>query len=210
MTSRTRFTGLALLLITLLVPTLATGQRSASHASISSEKIFEAIGAQPGATICEVGAGDGTLTLAAARLAGPTGRVYTNELGERRVQTLQTAVTGSGMTNVTVVAGEAARTNFPDGACDALFLRDVYHHFTDPASMNASMLAALKPGGRAAVIDFTPPNDEAPCPEDRGRDGMHGVKAATVARELKEAGFQPIGDELPPDRWFMVVVSKPR
>jgi SAM-dependent methyltransferase len=32
----------------------------------------------------------------------------------------------------------------------------VYHHLTDPAATNASLLRALRPGGLLAVIDIPP------------------------------------------------------
>jgi hypothetical protein len=87
-------------------------------------------------------------------------------------------------------------------------MRDVYHHFTDPASMNASILLSLKPGARVAIVDFTPPGDEAACPADRSRDGMHGVSAETIVRELRTAGFELAEVSAKGVRWFLVVASK--
>lgn len=195
------------LLVTLFIPALVTAQQSGS--SIATERILEAIGVREGATICEIGAGDGALSIAAARLVGPGGRVYTTELGEERVETLRQKVAASGFSQITVIAGDAAKSNFPDAACDGLFMRNVYHHFADPGPMNASIAAALEPGGRAAVVDFTPPNKEAKRPGDRSKDGMHGVSPESVSRELRAAGFDPVSSELGERRWFMVVVVKP-
>jgi ArsR family transcriptional regulator len=108
------------------------------------------------------------------------------------------------------VAGDPAKTNFPDAGCDGIFMRDVYHHLTDPASLNLSISAALKPGGRIAVVDFSPPGKEAPSPAGRAGDGRHGVLPETVSRELRHAGFEPVNLDLPGQRWFMVVLSKPK
>jgi ubiquinone/menaquinone biosynthesis C-methylase UbiE len=203
-----RSTRLYLLFITLLVPGIAAAWQSGS--SIATEKIFEAIGVKEGTTICEMGAGDGELTIAAARAVGATGRVYTSELGEDRVKALREKVGASSLAQITVVAGDPVKTNFPDAICDALFMRNVYHHFSDPAKIDASIAAALKPGGRVAVVDFTPPEKEAERPEDRGKDGMHGVTPATVLRELKAAGLEPVSSETGAQRWFMVVGTKPK
>lgn len=192
---------------TLFIPVAASAQRSGS--SIASETIFEAIGVREAVTVCEIGAGDGGLSIAAARLVGPGGRVYTSELGESRVNELRERVAKSDLAQITVVAGDAARTNFPDAACDALFMRNVYHHFAEPAVMNASIAAALKPGGRLAVVDFAPPSKEAARAADRDEDGMHGVSAESVSRELKEAGFESVTSASGTQRWFMVVVEKP-
>jgi tRNA A58 N-methylase Trm61 len=198
---------LALLFVTLLVPVVESAQRSGS--TISGAQIFEAIGAHEGSTVCEIGAGDGELSVAAARLVGPEGRVYSSELGDGRVKSLQGKITESHLAQITVVAGDAEKTNFPDAGCDAVFMRNVYHHFENPPQMNGSIAAALKPGGRLAVVDFTPPGKEAPRPVDRGKDGMHGITPESLSRELKEAGFEPVSSEVGAQRWFMVVVSKP-
>ena len=195
----------AWLFVTVLIPGAVVSQPS----GMITARILEAVGARAGLTLCEIGAGDGALSIAAARLVGPTGRVYTSELGAHRVKALQDKVAGSDPAPITVVAGDPDRTNFPDVACDAVFMHNVYHHFAEPAAMNASIRAALKPGGRLAIVDFAPPGTEAARPADRGNDGMHGISQETLARELKDAGFDPVSSEDGAERWFMVVVVKP-
>ncbi len=185
--------------------------RAQGGSTIATERIFEAIGVKEGVTVCEIGAGNGDLSLAAARLVGPTGRVFTSELGDDRVKTLQTRVTSSGLAQITVVSGDPVRTNFPEAGCDALFMRNVYHHFADPAPMNASIAASLRPGARLAVVDFTPPaGAEAKAPADRSKDGSHGIGPESVSRELKTAGLDVVTSEAGTGRWFMVVAAKPK
>jgi ubiquinone/menaquinone biosynthesis C-methylase UbiE len=196
------------ILITLFVTLAALAVALAQPwSSPSAETIFDAIGVREGLTVCEIGAGDGDLSIAAAKRVGSEGRVLTSELGESRIQKLRAAVEASGLATITVVAGDEEKTNFPDGACDALFMRDVYHHFTSPARMNASIAAALKSGARAAIVDFTPPGDEA-APGSRAGDGRHGVYPETVGSEMKAAGFDVVSSGRG-KRWFMVVLSKP-
>ena len=85
----------------------------------------------------------------------------------------------AGLKNVTVVDGTAGRTNLPEQCCDAIFMRDVYHHFTDPAAMNASVLASLKPGGMLGVLDFGPPPQAPRAPIPRA-----AVKTVSTASRL--------------------------
>jgi ubiquinone/menaquinone biosynthesis C-methylase UbiE len=177
--------------------------------SLATARIFDALSLHEGSTVCEIGAGDGALSLEAADRVGTRGHVYTSELGDQRVDTLRDKVTAARKPQVQVIAGDASATNFPGDACDALFMRNVYHHFETPSAMNRSIAAALKPGGRLAIVDFTPPGAEAPKPADRDRDGMHGVAAASVARELRAAGFHVDTTETGSGRWFMVVATKP-
>ncbi len=106
--SPTSRSALALLLVTFLVPATASAQAS----GITNGQIFEAIGVRDGGTVCEMGAGDGELTLAAARLVGPAGRVYTSELGDDRVKALREKLAGSHLSQITVVAGDASGRTF--------------------------------------------------------------------------------------------------
>ena len=194
----------AVLFVTLLVT--AAAQRSGS--TIPTARIFEALNVREGITVCEMGAGDGELSIAAAKAVGPSGRVYTSELGEERVKTLRERTAASALSQITAVEGDAVKTNFPDGACDALFMRNVYHHFADPAAVNRSIAAALKPGSTIAVVDFAPPGKEAERAADRAKDGMHGVTPETVAGELAAAGLEVVRTEAADERWFMVVARR--
>ena len=199
---------LPLLVATVALSTLPAGP-AAQEGSLATSRIFEALSLHDGSTVCEIGAGDGALSLEAAERVGARGHVYTSELGDQRVDTLRDKVAAARKPQVQVIAGDVSATNFPGAACDALFMRNVYHHFETPSAMNRSIAEALKAGGRVAIVDFTPPGTEAPKPADRDRDGMHGVTAATVARELRAAGFHVEATETGSGRWFMVVATKP-
>ena len=172
--------------------------------------IYAALNVKQGSTVGEIGAGSGELSIEAAKLVGADGKVFTSELGDERVKALDRAVRSSGLSQITVVTGDPNKTNFPDACCDAIFMRNVYHHFADPGAMTKSIAISLKPGGRVAVIDFTPNRGrpEAARPADRANDDSHGVSADTVARELKEAGLEVVKTEPGGDRWFMVVATK--
>jgi ubiquinone/menaquinone biosynthesis C-methylase UbiE len=177
------------------------------------ERLVEALKLSPGSVVAEIGAGGGELSMGIAKRVAPGGRVISSELGASRVQGLRDAFAkGGGAANLEVIEGHETRTNLPDACCDAVFMRNVYHHFGDPPSMNASILRALKPGGRVAVIDFPPRGNGATAPPGkRGDNASHGVSAATVAAELGTAGFQIVKSEEQPSlsRWFIVVGAKP-
>ena len=131
-------------------------------------------------------------------------------MGEERLTALRAKIAAAGRPNIQVVEAGADRTNFPDGACDALFMRNVYHHFAAPGPMSASLAASLKPGGRLAIVDFAPRGGtEAQTPADRDEDKTHGVTAESVRRELADAGFVTEKTETGSERWFMVVAVRP-
>ena len=194
--------------VVLLAFASAVFAQSAQENAADAARLIQALAIHEGTIVGEIGAGSGELTIAMAKAVGESGKVFSNELNKDRLKSIEAAAGKAGVTNVTPVEGRELETNFPDQCCDAIFMRNVYHHFGDPAAMDASLLKSLKPGGRLAVIDFTPPNEEAATPDGRSKDGFHGVKAPTVERELKAAGFEIISAETH-NRGVFVVARRP-
>jgi ubiquinone/menaquinone biosynthesis C-methylase UbiE len=167
---------------------------------------------QPGSVVADIGAGSGEMTFEMARQLGDTSRIYSTDINPKTVQGLKDGAAAATLENVIVAEGHASQTNLPDACCDAIFVRHVYHHFGDPPAMNASIMRALKPGGRFAVMDFPPdkPGTGTIAPPLRASGDTHGVVTDTVVAELKEAGFEII-DVVPewPGRLFLVLARRP-
>lgn len=204
---------LGLILWSVVVGSLAavTGTATAQDDFASdARRLAPAIELQAGQTVADIGAGRGQLTVELAREVGPSGRVYASELEEGRRRDIRAAADSAGLKNVIVVEAHVTGTNLPARCCDALVMRRVYHHIGNPALMNASLLASLKPGGFLAVIDFPPDSAESDRPEGRDVGEQHGVTSATVARELGEAGFEVVAVDTGEgsDR-YMVVARRP-
>ena len=175
-----------------------------------ARRLIPAIQLHVGQTVADIGAGAGQLTVELAREVGASGRVYATELEEDRRRDIREAVNAAGLKNVEVLEAKATSTNLPDGCCDALVMRRVYHHIGNPGLMNESMLAALKPGGFLAIIDFPPDSAESADPNGRDEGEQHGVTSATVERELGEAGFDVVRVEKgEASNRYMVVARRP-
>jgi ubiquinone/menaquinone biosynthesis C-methylase UbiE len=170
-------------------------------------RLRQVLALERGAVVADVGAGKGELTFALAREVGSNGRVFSTEIDPGRLRRLREAVVAAKLDNVTVVEAYGSETGLPPNCCDAIVLRRVYHHLTDPASVNASLLRALRPGGVLAVVDFPPPFFW-------GR-GSLGVPAAAVVAEVASSGFEMIRliDDWPgrgPLQSYCAVFRKPR
>jgi predicted methyltransferase len=192
-----------------LVTPFVIATLAAQSDAADAEQLVRVLAVDPGDTVAEIGAGRGSLTLAIARAVGATGRVFTSELGDKNIATLRRAVEQSGLEQITVVESHASRTNLPERCCDAIFMRDVYHHFADPAAMNASLFQSLEPGGHLAIIDFRARGEEAGRLASRGERSGHGVNPDTVSAELKQAGFEVLTVEPARGRNFIVVARRP-
>jgi ubiquinone/menaquinone biosynthesis C-methylase UbiE len=179
------------LVLVLLFPIAAqqTGLTDAQlkSAEVEVPQLVELLGLKPGMAVADVGAGFGAWTLRFSRWIGPEGKVYASDIGAPQLAALRAMVERERLSNVTVLEGGADTTNLPPLCCDAVLIRDAYHHFTQPDAIVQSIAAALKPGGRLAVIDFPPrPNSEVPAGVRQDRGG-HGVPPEVVQREAGAA-----------------------
>ncbi len=118
------------------------------------DRLVDVLEIQPGDTVADVGAGGGDFSVEIAKVVGASGRVFATELSPERRESIREAVAAAGLDNVTVVESAEHATNLTPACCDAIFLRRVYHHLTDPAGFNASLAASLKPGGRLAIVEL--------------------------------------------------------
>ena len=153
-------------------------------ADVEVPQLMQLLELKPGMAVADVGAGFGAWTMRFARSLGPAGRVYATDVGAAQLAALRDVVRREGLSTVTVLEGAIDATNLPAACCDAILIRDAYHHLTQPEAMIRSLAASLKPGGRLAVIDFPPrANTEVPAGVPANRGG-HGVPPEVVQREV--------------------------
>ena len=169
-------------------------------------RLRQVLSLEAGKVVADVGAGKGELTLALAREVSSQGHVFSTEIDAARLRRLREAVVADKLDNVTVIEADSRETGLPPNCCDAIVLRRVYHHLTDPSGINASLLRSLRPGGVLAVIDFPPPFFLS--------RGQFGVPAKIVISEVMSSGFELLRliDDWPgrgPLESYCVVFRKP-
>ena len=214
-----RFT-ITILALAFAVTSIAAQQTALTPAQIATAEVevpllVDILALKPGMTVADVGAGFGAWTMRLSKWIGPSGRVFATEIGASQLASLRESVKKDGLTNVTVIEGAPRSTNLPANCCDAVFIRDAYHHLTEPQEMLKSFASALKPGGRLAIIDF-PPRANSQLPEGVPKDRAgHGVPPEVVEREGRAVltYMKTMTDWSPksqPASLFLVLFEKPR
>jgi ubiquinone/menaquinone biosynthesis C-methylase UbiE len=189
----------------------ATLASQAPNNAADVQRLVEILEVREGSVVADIGAGSGQLSIAMARRVGGAGQVYSTDINPDRLRDIRGAVARARVENVTVVEGAASETNLPDACCDAIFMRDVYHHFAQPPEINASLHRSLKPGGRIAIVDFAPRSGRRVPPGARDQGADHGVLPADVVDELNASGFEGVEQVDWPSRgYFAVAGRRPR
>ena len=102
------------------------------------EQLIQILGLKPDSSVADVGAGSGEISIAiAARV--PHGVIYSTEINPALLEKIRTNARKAEMNNTIPVMGKEHDTELPSQCCDAIFLREVYHHLTDPAGMDRSL-----------------------------------------------------------------------
>ncbi len=156
-----------------------------------------------GAVVADVGAGSGYMSIRMAKIVGPEGKVYANDIQLGMLDLLRKNVEKAKLTNVTPVLGTIDDPRLPAGALDLILMVDVYHEFSQPQKMLQKMREALKPTGRLVLLEYRAEDPNVPIlPE-------HKMTRAQVKLEVEHEGFTlaSVNEDLPRQHLFVFTKS---
>jgi len=106
----------------------------------------------PGETVLDVGCGCGDTTLELARRVGPDGHVLGIDVSAGMVARAAEAARAAGLRNVGFENADAQTHGLPRGHFDVVYSRFGIMFFADAAAAFTNLRAALRPGGRLALV----------------------------------------------------------
>ena len=154
---------------------------------------------QKGATVADVGAGSGNITIRLAKQVGPMGKVYANDIQPGMLDILQKNVAKARLANVTPVLGAIDDPKLPAESIDLAIMVDVYHEFSEPQKMLQRLREAIKPGGRLVLLEYRAEDPDVPILRE------HKMTKAQVKQEVEQEGFKQsrVFDDLPWQHLFV-------
>ena len=158
--------------------------------------VIEALALKPNAVVADLGAGTGYFAMRLAHMVSK-GRVYGVDLEPKMVKYLAERAKKEGLKNLSAVQGTPSDAKLP-AKVDLVLLVDVYHHIGKREAYFGKLAAALKPGGRVAVIDFNASSKVGPPVSAR-------MTAAQVQAEMGKAGYRLAAHhDFLPNQYFLV------
>ncbi len=141
------------------------------------------LGLKPGMIVADIGAGVGYYSVRFAAKVGPAGKVFATDLQPEMLRLMRKRLERDHITNIEPVLGSETESKLPDQSLDMVVLVDVYHEFSEPRKMLASIRQALKPNGRLVLLEFRKEDPKVPIREE------HKMSVAVVKQELAADGF---------------------
>jgi ubiquinone/menaquinone biosynthesis C-methylase UbiE len=118
------------------------------------EEILMGIGLKAGHTFIDIGCGEGFFSLPAARIVGPTGRVYAIDSSSESMDLLKQKAAAEGLNNISLTVQEAETSIVCQGCADFIFMGIVLHDFHDPHKVLLNAHQMLKPTGKLINLDW--------------------------------------------------------
>jgi ubiquinone/menaquinone biosynthesis C-methylase UbiE len=115
-----------------------------------ADAMLAGVGIKPDDAVLDFGAGPGAFSLAAAKLVGENGHVYSLDIVPSAARKVSKLAQEEGITNITPITSDRA-TGLPDASIDIALLFDILHMLNQTGSVIAELKRVLKPGGKLAV-----------------------------------------------------------
>jgi ubiquinone/menaquinone biosynthesis C-methylase UbiE len=173
---------------------------------VPPERVFDALGFEPGMAIADIGAGEGYFSLPFAQRLGPDGQLWAEDIFPGFLDFIAWRAEDLGLDNVHTVLGAPTDVMLPEASMDRVFVCEVYKYVStnaqrgDAAHLEAtvrpfatSLRRALKDDGRLVFVEHDDPvdNPKAIAPEVIVEQ-LEGLGFALVERSDAFAPLQAV------------------
>lgn len=145
---------------------------------------IRALAIAKGASVADIGAGSGYMTLRLAAQVGPAGRVYATDVQPQMLEMLRRRLADRQIANVTLVQGALDDPKLPPASVDLALMVDVYHELSQPQAILRRLRDALKAGGRLVLLEYRKEDPSIPIKPE------HKMSVQEAKMEVEAEGFR--------------------
>ena len=137
---------------------------------------------KPDNTIADIGAGSGYHVFKMAPMANK-GLVYAVDIQDEMLAAINYRIETGKVNNVAAIKGSEKSVNLPENSVDKVLMVDVYHEFSYPIEMLASIKNALRAKGKIYLVEYRGEDANVPIKK------VHKMTRKQAVKELEAAGF---------------------
>ena len=158
-------------------------ERSEREKEENVSKLIKNMRIKSNDVIADIGAGSGYHAFRMASLA-PNGLVYAVDIQTEMLMAIENKKTFSENSNIETILGTEKTVELPKNSVDKILMVDVYHEFSFPVEMIASMKSALKSNGELFLIEYRAEDPLVPIKT------IHKMSEKQAIKEMEAAGFK--------------------
>ena len=153
-----------------------------------TDLLIGALPLRPTDVVVDLGAGTGFFTLPLARVVAQ-GKVLAVDLQPEMLAMIRRRVGAAKLTNIETVLASEADPHLPRDSVDLVLLVDAYHEFSYPREVMQHVVAALKPQGRVALVEYRGEDPNVPIRR------LHKMTERQARLEMAAVGLRWIRTE---------------
>lgn len=158
-------------------------ERSEREEEENTTKLIANMNIEAGDTIADIGAGSGYHVFKMAPKASD-GLVYGVDIQQEMLDAMQEKKETTGIHNIKLIKGSEKSVNLPENSVDKVLMVDVYHEFSFPIEMIASIKKALRPDGQIYLIEYRGEDQNIPIKR------LHKMTEKQAVKEMEAAGMK--------------------
>ncbi|WP_053955000.1 class I SAM-dependent methyltransferase [Inediibacterium massiliense] len=157
------------------------------RAKSGSQRVLESLQIKDGDMIADIGSGGGYFTFEFAKMVGKNGKVFAVDTNTALLRYINNKLKIQKIQNVVTIIAKETGFVLPDGTCNLIFVRNVFHHINNAEVYFRNIQKNLNPNGKIAIIEWLPNTKRGyPIRTD------HSTSEIEIRKVMKVAGFQQI------------------
>ena len=153
-------------------------------------EIIRELAIKSGSKVADVGCHEGYMSVKLAAIVGTSGKVYSVDVSQSKLDKLKDNITKRSITNVEMIKGDYDNPKLPLDKLDAVIILDTYHEMDDHDKILQHIKASLKPGGRLVICE--PIAEERRNLNREEQERKHELGMNYAVDDLQKAGFSII------------------